>query len=183
MEFIYFLFQDYLKRRLLERTNRAIIIFRLETRITKALISEKRYSIFRKYLYRNLLQQRSVNQKTDRIKYKTQTVLLWLQMVYNRGIQFIDIPFSKVNQIYNLQFNKKYNYIFNKKGKYILITNIGSFQNCSLEEKGIYYAILDFSKTKRGQIQYDIIGGEDIVKIQVIGLKLCIFLIFYIGSR
>ena len=82
----------------------------------------------------------------------------------------MDIPFSRVDQINNLQFNKKHSYmfyvffnrIFNKKGKYALIISIGGFQNYSLEQKGIYYTILDLSETERGWIQYDITGGEDL---------------------
>jgi len=56
-------------------------------------------------------------------------------MAYNGGIWFIDIPFSRVNWINDLRFNKKHSYIFyiflnkifNKKGKYVLITSIGGF--------------------------------------------------------
>lgn len=95
---------------------------------------------------------------------------LWLQMAYNGGIWFIDIPFSRVNWINDLRFNKKHSYIFyiflnkifNKKGKYVLITSIGGFQNYSLEQKGICYTILDLSEKERGWIQYNIIGGEDL---------------------
>jgi len=37
MEFIHFLFKDYSKRDLIEKTNRAIVISRLEARIIGAL--------------------------------------------------------------------------------------------------------------------------------------------------
>ena len=40
-------------------------------------------------------------------------------MAYNKGIQFIDIPFSIVNWINNLRFNKG--------RELILITNVGKF--------------------------------------------------------
>jgi hypothetical protein len=59
-------------------------------------------------------------------------------------------------------FHVFFNKIFDKKGKYALITGIGGFWNCSLEQKGIYYAILDLSETERGWIWYDITGGEDL---------------------
>ena len=102
--------------------------------------------------------------------YKNRNMPSWSWMAYNKGIQFMDIPFGEVYWIDNLQFDKKHNYvlhvffnkIFNKKGKHALITDIGRFWNCSLEQKGIYYAILDSSKTERGRIQYDITGGEDL---------------------
>ena len=89
-------------------------------------------------------------------------MLLQLQIVYNRGIQLIDIPFSVVSQINNLQFNKRY--------KLILITNIGEFQDCimGLDRK---YTILDFSRTKRGQIQYNIKEGEDLFKERYIIIR------------
>ena len=159
IEFIHFLFEDYSKRGLSERTDRAVAISGLETRIANVLRSENRYGIFKDYLHRNLLWQRSDDQKTKRIEYQTQTVPSWSWMAYDGSIQFMDIPFGEADWNDNLRFDKKHKYaLFNKKGKHALITDIGGFRNCSLEQK----AILDSSKTKRGWIQYDIDGGEDL---------------------
>jgi len=55
IEFIHFLFKDYLKRGLTEKTNRAIIASGLEAYIAHALRYQSRYSIFQQCLYRNLL--------------------------------------------------------------------------------------------------------------------------------
>ena len=71
----------------------------------------------------------------------------------------MDIPFSDIDWIKNLQFNGKY--------KYTLVTNIGVgvFRNCSLEPIDISYAILDLRKVervKRGWIQYNIKTSRDL---------------------
>lgn len=66
----------------------------------------------------------------------------------------MNIPFGEVDWINSLRFNKK--------GKHALIADIGGFRNCSLEQKGVCYAILDSSKTERGWIQYDITRGKDL---------------------
>ena len=83
-------------------------------------------------------------------------MLLQLQIAYNRGIQFIDIPFSTVNWINNLRFNKG--------RELILITDIGEFWDYIMELDRKHYTILDFGRTKRGQIQYNVKEGEDLFK-------------------
>ena len=111
MEFIHFFFKDYSKHDLTKKTNKAITISGLEACIVYILSTKKanravaisglevnKYSIFEWYLYRNLLWQ-VFNNKMEWIIYKNWNVLLWLCMVYNKGIQFIDIPFSIVNWI------------------------------------------------------------------------------------
>jgi hypothetical protein len=55
MEFIYFLFKDYLKRGLTEETDRVVATSGLEARIAGALKYQSRYGIFERYLHRNLL--------------------------------------------------------------------------------------------------------------------------------
>lgn len=166
MEFIHFLFENYSKRGLSERTDRAVAISGLETRVAKALRTEKRYGIFRNYLHRNLLWQRSVDQQTERINYKTQNMPSWSWMAYDGVVQFMDIPFGGVDWINNLRFDKKH--------KHALIIDIGAFRNCSLQKKERCHAILDSSKTERGWIQYDITGTEDLQaeRCVVVGRKL-----------
>ena len=80
----------------------------------------------------------------------------WLQMAYNGGIQFIDIPFGTVYWINNLQFNKG--------RKLVLITNIGEFWDYIIELNRKHYTILDFGRIKRGQIQYNIKEDKDLFK-------------------
>jgi len=155
MEFIHFLFKDYSNRNLTEKTNRSIATSGLEARIAGALRCQSRYGIFQKYLYRNLLWQTS-NNKVERIVYKNRNVPLWLWMAYNRGIQFMDIPFSTVNWINNLRFNKW--------RELALIANVGEFRDCTIEPDRKHYAILDFGRTKRGWIQYDVEEDEDLFK-------------------
>ena len=88
---------------------------------------------------------------------------LWLQMAYNGGIQFMDIPFSIVNWINNLRFDKG--------RELILITNIGEFRDCIIEPDRKYYTILNFGRTKRGWIQYDIEEDEDLFKERYIVIR------------
>ena len=96
------------------------------------------------------------NNKMEQIVYKNWNMPLWLYIVYNRGIQFIDIPFGTVDWINNLQFDKGC--------ELALIFDIGEFWDCIIELDGKYYAILDFGRMKRGQIQYDIEEDKDLFK-------------------
>ena len=164
MEFIHFLFEDYSKRDLSEKTDRAVATSGLEARIADALRCQSRYGIFQRYLHRNLLWQTSDN-KMERIVYKNQNVPLWSWMAYDGGIQFMDIPFGKVDWINNLRFDKGH--------ELALITDVGEFRDCTMELDGKDYAILDFSRTKRGWIQYDIEEDEDLFKERcvVVGKK------------
>ena len=153
MEFIHFLFEDYSKRDLTEKTDRAIATSGLEARIERTLMCQSRYGIFERYLHRNLLWQASDN-KMEPIEYPTRNVPSWSWMAYNGGIQFIDIPFGTVDWIKNLQFDKE--------RKPALITDIGEFRDGIMEPDGNYYAVLDFDRMKRGWIQYDVEEGEDL---------------------
>ncbi|KAF2181010.1 hypothetical protein K469DRAFT_793617, partial [Zopfia rhizophila CBS 207.26] len=173
VEFIHFLSKDYSKRDLTEETDRCVAISGLEARIARSIGCQSRYGIFQQYLHRNLLWQRSNEEKTKRIGYVTQTVPSWSWMAYDGGIQFMDIPFGDVDWNDKLRFNRKYKHVFNKTGKHALVTDVGVFRNCSLEQKGIGYAILDSSKTERGWIQYDIERSEDLYaeRCVVVGRK------------
>jgi hypothetical protein len=154
MEFIHFLFEDYSKRDLTEKTDRAVATSGLEARIARALRCQSRYGIFERYLHRNLLWQASDN-KMERIKYPTRNVPSWSWMAYNGGIQFMDIPFGTVDWIDNLRFDK---------GRELaLITDVGEFRDCTMEPDGKHYAIRD-SGRKRGWIQYDVEEDEDLFK-------------------
>ena len=68
----------------------------------------------------------------------------------------MDIPFGPVDWIDNLRFDKE--------RELALITDVGEFRDCTMEPDGKYYAILDFGRTKRGWIQYDVEEGEDLFK-------------------
>lgn len=158
IEFIHFLFQVYSKRHLTEETDRCVAISGLEARIARAKGCESRYGIFQRYLHRNLLWQRSDGEKTKQIGYKTRAVPSWSWMAYNGGIQFMDIPFGDVDWNDKLRFN-----IFKREERHALVTDIGVFRNCSLEQRDTRYAILDDSSgEKRGWIQYDIEANRDL---------------------
>lgn len=154
IEFIHFLFKDYSKRGLTEGTDRCVAISGLEARIARAISCESRYGIFQRYLHRNLLWQRSDGKMMKRIGYETRIVPSWSWMAYDGGIRFMDIPFGGVDWNKNLQFDKKH--------EHALVTDIGVFRNCSLEQRDISYAILDSSKAERGWIQYDIEASGDL---------------------
>jgi len=142
--------------------NRCVTISGLVARIARARRYQSRYGIFKEYLYRNLLWLRS-NGKVKRIRYTTQIMPSWSWMAYNGSIKFIKIPFNCVDWNIELQFNKKHKHVFfNKKGKDALVTNIGVFQNYSLEQRNTSYAILDSSKAERGWIQYNIKASKDL---------------------
>ena len=64
----------------------------------------------------------------------------------------MDIPFGTVDWIDNLRFDKEH--------KLALITDVGEFRDCTMELDGKDYIIWDFSRTKRGWIQYDVVVGK-----------------------
>ena len=75
----------------------------------------------------------------------------------------MEIPFGCVDWNIKLRFNEEYEHVFfNKKEKHMLVTDVGVFRNCSLEQRDTSYAILDSSKAERGWIQYDIEASEDL---------------------
>jgi hypothetical protein len=153
IEFIQVLSEDYSRRGLAVETDRCVAISGLVARIAHAIGCQSRYGIFEEYLHRNLLWLRS-DEKVKRIGYTTQIVPSWSWMAYNGSIKFIEIPFNCVDWNVELRFNKK--------GKDALVTNVGVFRNCSLEQRDTSYAILDSSKAEKGWIQYDIEASEDL---------------------
>jgi hypothetical protein len=156
IEFIQFLSTEYSKRGLTEKTDRCNAISGLESRIAQAKKCETRFGIFQSYLHRCLLWQRLEERDTDRIDYGAHIVPSWSWMAYNGSIEFMDIPFSKVEWVRSLTFNKRNRRRrLNKKWKPALVTDIGSFQRCNPERRGTGYAIFDLGGTERGWIQYD----------------------------
>ncbi|KAJ4295516.1 hypothetical protein N0V90_007529 [Kalmusia sp. IMI 367209] len=148
---------EYSTRGLTYNTDRFAAISGLENRIARAKRCEARFGIFQTCLHRSLLWQKSGESSMDRIEYKTQIVPSWSWMAYDGQIQFMDVPFHEVYWVRSLRFNKRYKYRWLKKTwKCALVTVISFFQNCSLEQRGASYAILDSGNTERGWIQYDI---------------------------
>ena len=66
----------------------------------------------------------------------------------------MDIPFGKVE--WNMKLRLK------RKGRHELVTNIGVFRNCSLEQRDTGYAVVDWSRAERGYIQYDTEASKDL---------------------
>jgi hypothetical protein len=162
-EFIQFLSEEYSKRGLTEKTDRCVALSGLEDRIARTIKRQSRYGVFQPYLHRNLLWQRSGEGRMKRIEYKTQVVPSWSWMAYDGGIQFMDIPFRKVDWMVRLRFNEdKYGWWFNKKGNPALVTDIGVFRNCDLEQRETNHVILDSSKAERGWIWYDLEVSESL---------------------
>lgn len=157
IEFIHFLFEDYSKRGLTEKTDRCIATSGLETRIAGALQCQSKYGIFEKYLHRNLLWQAS-DSKMERIEYKTRHVPSWSWMAYNGGIQFMDkdIPFGAVDWINNLRFDKK--------REHALVAKVGKFRD-GMKLDGMKlngkHTVLDSGDEERGWIQYDVKGKDE----------------------
>jgi hypothetical protein len=164
MDLLRFLLEDYSKRGLTKKTDKCVAISGLETRIAGALQCQSKYGVFERYLHRNILWQAS-DCKMERIEYENQNVPSWSWMAYNGGIRFMNIRFGAVDWINNLRFDTE--------SDRALITEVGKFRDCTLEQKGERYVISDFSGTKRGWIQYDVERGEDICKEEfvVIGKK------------
>jgi hypothetical protein len=162
IEFIQFLFTEYSKRDLTEKTDRCAAISGLESGIAQAKKCETRFGIFQSFLHRSLLWQRSEERDTDRIDYRAQIVPSWSWMAYNGSIEFMDIPFRTVEWVRGLRFNKRNEQSgFDKEWKSALVTNISSFRRCSFKRKGTGCAILDLDRAdgadgaKRGWIEYD----------------------------
>ncbi|KAH8719320.1 heterokaryon incompatibility protein-domain-containing protein [Phaeosphaeriaceae sp. PMI808] len=153
IEFIHFLFEDYSKRGLTEKTDRCVAISGLEARIAGALQCKSKYGIFERCLHRNLLWQAS-RSKMERIEYETRHVPSWSWMAYNGGIQFMDIPFGTIDWIDNLQFDKEY--------ESALIADVGKFRDCTMKPDGDHYAVLNLFGRKGGWIRYDVVQGKEL---------------------
>ncbi|KAF2198313.1 hypothetical protein GQ43DRAFT_457923 [Delitschia confertaspora ATCC 74209] len=154
VNFISFLFQDYSKGDLTVLTDRHVAISGLEGRIRDALKCQSRYGIFQKYLHRNLLWKAS-DSKVKEILYDYH-VPSWSWMAYSGGIQFIDIPFDRVDWIDNLRFDEE--------STHTIIANVWIFQHCRMKLHEARYTVLDFDGTERGWIQYDIEDSEELDK-------------------
>lgn len=84
-------------------------------------------------------------------------------MACTGAIQFIDIPFGRVDWINNIWFDEV--------RETALIANVARFRSCSMELDGDCYALFDIFKVKRGWIRYDVKGGTElcITKCVVVG--------------
>ena len=153
MEFVYFLLENYSKRSLTEDTDRYVAISGLEARIARARRRQSRYGTFEEFLHRNLMWQSSDNMM-KRIEYKTRNVPSWSWMAYNGGIQFMDIPFGKVDWIVNLRFDEE--------RKSTLIADVGKFRNYKMKPDGDHYAVLNSFRMKIGWIWYDVDEGKNL---------------------
>ncbi|KAF2628817.1 HET-domain-containing protein [Macroventuria anomochaeta] len=165
IEFISFLSEEYSKRGLTKKTDRSVAISGLGARIARARKCETKYGVFQPYLHRNLLWQRSGEKKMKRIGYESQAVPTWSWMAYDGSIQFLDIPFGGVEWVHGLRLSKGYKYGWfnkNKRAKPALVTDIGVFRNCSLEQRDMNYTILDSDKAEIGCIRYDVDGSESL---------------------
>jgi hypothetical protein len=161
MEFIHFLSEEYSKRGLTNETDRCVAIYGLMARIARARECQSRYGIFKDYLHRNILWQRS-DGKMKRIMYETPMVPSWSWMAYNGGIQFMEIPYAKVDWNENIRFNNWIDKLRFEKHKYALVADICVFRDCGLEQRDTNYTIVDSSKAERGQIRYDVEASEDL---------------------
>jgi hypothetical protein len=91
------LFERYSKFTLTESADRSAAIFGLEERLASALDIKAGYGIFERYLYRNLLWQRSENEKMKWIEYLTNRKMpSWSWIIYNGEINYINIKFRYI---------------------------------------------------------------------------------------
>lgn len=74
----------------------------------------------------------------------------------------MDIPWNGIDWFVNLRFNEQEFVFFNKRAKHTLLTDLGAFRNCSLEQRGTSYAVLGSSKAERGWIWHDIEASGDL---------------------
>lgn len=79
----------------------------------------------------------------------------------------MDTPLGKVDWIDHLQFDEE------RECDHAIVTNLWTFQNCTIGLHEAQYAVLDPNGVKRGWIQYDIEGGKDLREEQcvVVGRK------------
>lgn len=162
---ISFLFQEYSKRNLTVPSDRCVAISGLVDRIAGALECRSRYGIFEKYLHRNILWQAS-DDKIKKIEYNFH-MPSWSWMAYSGGIQFMDIPLGKVDWINHLCFDEE------RERDHAIITNLWTFENCTIGLHEAQYVVLDPKGMEIGWIQYDVGGREDLREKQcvVVGKK------------
>ncbi|EXA30568.1 hypothetical protein FOVG_18055 [Fusarium oxysporum f. sp. pisi HDV247] len=160
ISFLQSFLEDYSKRGLTEPTDRAVAISGLAQRIERVLSCQARYGVFKYFLHRNLLWQRSDLEKTERIEYKeSDKVPSWSWMAYPGGIKFIEfdeVDYSRLDLFNKLKFDQE--------DERALITDIWTFRDCHLnrEERADTgpYEVLDSGETVRGWAMYDVKHGE-----------------------
>lgn len=67
-------------------------------------------------------------------------------MAYSGGIRYLNVSFGEVEWIDNLRFDKER----------ALITDVGSFQDCTMEPIGKHHEALISGGMKKGWIRYDV---------------------------
>ena len=70
----------------------------------------------------------------ERIGYKIQDVSSWSWMAYNGGFKFVDISLFAAEWMKHLRFDEM--------RKNALVSEVGRFWNCRMEQKAIQCAIL-----------------------------------------
>ncbi|KAH8663694.1 heterokaryon incompatibility protein-domain-containing protein [Tricladium varicosporioides] len=147
LEFIQALFVDYSQRNLTQKTDRAVAISGLQSRIADTLQTKSRYGVLQKYLHRNLLWHAPDNKKLERIPYPGRDVPSWSWMAYTGSVQFAKIPFGRVKWKNNLCFDEEH--------ELALIAEVRKFQNYETKLFERHCVIVGSGGVERGRIQYD----------------------------
>ncbi|OCK73239.1 hypothetical protein K432DRAFT_399013 [Lepidopterella palustris CBS 459.81] len=91
------LYSEYSNLAMSFSVDRPIAIRGLERRLLSTLKTEGGYGIFEKYLHRCLLWQKSIRSLKRIMSFRGETVPSWSWMAYEGGIEYMDVPYGKVD--------------------------------------------------------------------------------------
>ncbi|KAH6714793.1 hypothetical protein BKA61DRAFT_643473 [Leptodontidium sp. MPI-SDFR-AT-0119] len=157
VDFLNSLFEGYSMRDLTQPTDRVAAIFGLQSRIESTLGCEGRYGVLKEFLHRNLLWQRHGTEKMERIAYNNLKVPSWSWMAYRGGIKFVDVSFAFSADI-RWQIGLK----FDGELNYALTGSLGKFWKCTVVRGETRYVVLDYRRTERGWLQFDVEDSTDL---------------------
>ena len=168
--FIQSLLKDYSQRKLGNPNDRQYAVSGLEGRIAHVLKCGSSYGVFEKYLHRNLLWYLAPRNSTRTECVSTNhDIPSWTWMAHRGGIEFVEIPFGKVDRIKHdpLQFNEERNSV--------VAASLGEITNCTTRRCENCTAricerrhVLEDAGGETGWVQYDLGADEEPNTIQCV---------------
>jgi len=150
------LFANYSRLGITKSADRTIAISGLEKRLAFTFRTQGRHGVFKNYLHRSLLWERSEDTRMKRILYPTdRRVPSWSWMAYEGVIDYVDIPFNRVEWHKAVQIRGD-----------VLEARVREFRSLQLEQKDGKCVIQDGTASSgKWWLKYD---GEDSVDLQTL---------------
>ena len=160
------LFADYSNFGLTDVTDRPIAIDSLAMALAKAFNTNVKYGIFKRYLHRSLLWQRSQDIPMRRIFYAAgKTPPSWSWMTYHGQIEYSKIQGVEWDK--GVRFVKAINAASNPENDgYVLEARVRRFQDCEIKPEGTKHVIRDQNDNNVGYLCFDIQLEKASIEVQ-----------------